>query len=144
LTEPGAGSDVGDRARRPRREGDEYVLKRREDVDHLADTADNFLFFAGPYEEKAQKPGSLRHVLFHRRGTLKGSLRERFTASSVSVRGTPGSFFARRARAKGNLVGEEGEGFKIAMFALEQGRFTVAAGATGVIRASRDASVGLR
>ena len=42
---------------------------------------------------------------------------------------------------KENLVGEEGEGFKIAMFALEQGRFTVAAGATGVIRASRDASV---
>jgi glutaryl-CoA dehydrogenase (non-decarboxylating) len=40
-----------------------------------------------------------------------------------------------------NMVGEEGEGFKIAMFALEQGRYTVAAGATGVIRASRDASV---
>jgi glutaryl-CoA dehydrogenase (non-decarboxylating) len=40
-----------------------------------------------------------------------------------------------------NMVGEEGEGFKIAMFALEQGRYTVASGATGVIRASRDASV---
>src|SRR5207244_8241037 len=42
---------------------------------------------------------------------------------------------------KENLSGLEGEGFKIAMFALEHGRFTVAAGATGVIRASRDASV---
>ncbi|MCA1612765.1 MAG: butyryl-CoA dehydrogenase, partial [Acidobacteria bacterium] len=40
-----------------------------------------------------------------------------------------------------NMVGEEGEGFKIAMFALEQGRYTVASGATGIIRASRDASV---
>ena len=50
-------------------------------------------------------------------------------------------FFAGRARAAENLLGEEGEGFKIAMFALEQGRYTVAAGATGVIRASRDASV---
>ena len=40
-----------------------------------------------------------------------------------------------------NLVGREGEGFKIAMFALDQGRFTVAAGATGLIRACRDASV---
>src|SRR5574342_365349 len=39
-----------------------------------------------------------------------------------------------------NLVGQEGEGFKIAMFALDQGRFTVAAGATGLIRACRDAS----
>src|SRR5712692_2754184 len=40
-----------------------------------------------------------------------------------------------------NLVGKPGEGFKIAMFALDQGRFTVAAGATGLIRACRDASV---
>jgi glutaryl-CoA dehydrogenase (non-decarboxylating) len=40
-----------------------------------------------------------------------------------------------------NLVGAEGEGFKIAMFALDQGRYTVAAGATGLIRACRDASV---
>ena len=31
-----------------------------------------------------------------------------------------------------NLLGREGEGFKIAMFALDQGRFTVAAGATGL------------
>src|SRR5262249_46115293 len=40
-----------------------------------------------------------------------------------------------------NVLGRPGEGFKIAMFALDQGRFTVAAGATGLIRACRDASV---
>jgi glutaryl-CoA dehydrogenase (non-decarboxylating) len=40
-----------------------------------------------------------------------------------------------------NVLGRLGEGFKIAMFALDQGRFTVAAGATGLIRACRDASV---
>jgi glutaryl-CoA dehydrogenase (non-decarboxylating) len=40
-----------------------------------------------------------------------------------------------------NRVGEEGEGFRIAMFALESGRYTVAAGATGLIRACLDASV---
>ena len=40
-----------------------------------------------------------------------------------------------------NLLGKEGEGFKIAMFALDQGRYTVAAGATGLIRACRDASI---
>jgi glutaryl-CoA dehydrogenase (non-decarboxylating) len=39
------------------------------------------------------------------------------------------------------MLGNEGEGFKIAMFSLENGRYTVASGATGVIRASRDASV---
>jgi glutaryl-CoA dehydrogenase (non-decarboxylating) len=40
-----------------------------------------------------------------------------------------------------NLVAKEGEGFKIAMFCLDQGRYTVASGSTGLIRACRDASV---
>jgi glutaryl-CoA dehydrogenase (non-decarboxylating) len=40
-----------------------------------------------------------------------------------------------------NMLGRPGEGFKIAMSALDQGRYTVAAGATGLIRACRDASV---
>jgi glutaryl-CoA dehydrogenase (non-decarboxylating) len=38
-------------------------------------------------------------------------------------------------------IGEEGEGFKIAMSCLDNGRYTVAAGATGLIRASLEASV---
>jgi len=40
-----------------------------------------------------------------------------------------------------NRLGEEGEGFKIAMSCLDNGRYTVAAGATGLIRASLEASV---
>lgn len=40
-----------------------------------------------------------------------------------------------------NRIGQEGEGFKIAMSCLDNGRYTVAAGATGLIRASLDASV---
>src|SRR5699024_7681627 len=40
-----------------------------------------------------------------------------------------------------NLLGKEGEGFKIAMSALDNGRFTVAAGAVGLIRACIEASV---
>jgi alkylation response protein AidB-like acyl-CoA dehydrogenase len=40
-----------------------------------------------------------------------------------------------------NLLGQEGEGFKIAMSCLDNGRYTVAAGATGLIRASLEASV---
>jgi alkylation response protein AidB-like acyl-CoA dehydrogenase len=38
-------------------------------------------------------------------------------------------------------IGEEGEGFKIAMSCLDNGRYTVAAGATGLIRASLEASI---
>jgi alkylation response protein AidB-like acyl-CoA dehydrogenase len=40
-----------------------------------------------------------------------------------------------------NRVGEEGEGFKITMSAFDSGRYTVGAGATGLVRASLEASV---
>jgi alkylation response protein AidB-like acyl-CoA dehydrogenase len=40
-----------------------------------------------------------------------------------------------------NRIGEEGEGFKVAMSALDNGRYTVAAGATGLIRACLEESV---
>jgi alkylation response protein AidB-like acyl-CoA dehydrogenase len=39
-----------------------------------------------------------------------------------------------------NLLGEEGEGFKVTMSAFDSGRYTVAAGATGLIRAALEAS----
>ena len=41
-----------------------------------------------------------------------------------------------------NLVYKEGQGFKIAMFCLDQGRYTVAGGSCGLIKACRDACVG--
>jgi alkylation response protein AidB-like acyl-CoA dehydrogenase len=40
-----------------------------------------------------------------------------------------------------NRIGEEGEGFKITMSAFDSGRYTVGAGATGLVRASLEASV---
>src|SRR5207237_7904464 len=40
-----------------------------------------------------------------------------------------------------NLIGEEGRGFEIAMYGLDQGRFTVAAGACGVVRAFLERAV---
>src|SRR3989442_13612905 len=78
---------------------------------------------------------------------MGGRLIEGFTSGTIHGKmgiraGNTGYFSLQDVSVpKENLIGEEGEGFKIAMFALEQGRFTVAAGATGVIRASRDASI---
>lgn len=56
--------------------------------------------------------------------------------------GNTGELFFDNVRVpKENLLGEEGEGFKIAMSALDNGRFTVAAGAVGLIMACLEASV---
>jgi glutaryl-CoA dehydrogenase (non-decarboxylating) len=142
LTEPGAGSDVVGARSTARREGDEYVLNGEKMWISLAGFADNFLFFCWTDEEKRRNRDHSGMSCFIVERTMKG-----FTSGTIhgklGIRAGNTGYFSLQdvCVPKENLVGEEGEGFKIAMFALEQGRFTVAAGATGVIRASRDASV---
>src|SRR5699024_737074 len=56
--------------------------------------------------------------------------------------GNTGEIFLDNIKVpKENLLGEEGEGFKIAMSSLDNGRFTVAAGAVGQIDACLEASL---
>jgi len=142
LTEPGAGSDVVAARSTARRDGDNYILNGEKMWISLADYADNFLFFCWTDEEKRRKRDHTGMSCFIVERSMKG-----FTSGTIHGKmgiraGNTGYFSLQDVRVpKENLIGEEGEGFKIAMFALEQGRYTVAAGATGVIRASRDASV---
>jgi glutaryl-CoA dehydrogenase (non-decarboxylating) len=142
LTEPGAGSDVVGSRSTARREGDEWVLNGEKMWISLGDVADNFLFFCWTDEEKRRTRDHSGMSCFIVERTMPG-----FTSGTIHGKmgiraGNTGYFSLQDVRVPAeNLVGEEGEGFKIAMFALEQGRYTVAAGATGVIRASRDASI---
>jgi glutaryl-CoA dehydrogenase (non-decarboxylating) len=142
LTEPGAGSDVVGSRSTAKREGDEYVLNGEKMWISLGDVADNFLFFCWTDEEKRKKRDHTGMSCFIVERGMQG-----FSSGTIHGKmgiraGNTGYFALDNVRVPAeNLVGEEGEGFKIAMFALEQGRYTVASGATGVIRASRDASV---
>lgn len=142
LTEPGAGSDVVGARSTARREGDEYVLNGEKMWISLGDVADHFLFFCWTDEEKRRKRDHTGMSCFIVERAMKG-----FSSGTIHGKlgiraGNTGYFSLQDVRVpKENMVGEEGEGFKIAMFALEQGRYTVAAGATGIIRASRDASI---
>src|SRR5881227_324365 len=142
LTEPGAGSDVVGARSTARRERDEYILNGEKMWISLAGYADNFLFFCWTDEEKRRQRDHSGMSCFIVERTMNG-----FTSGTIHGKlgiraGNTGYFSLQETRVPAaNRIGEEGEGFKIAMFALEQGRFTVAAGATGVIRASRDASV---
>jgi glutaryl-CoA dehydrogenase (non-decarboxylating) len=142
LTEPGAGSDVVGARSTARRDGNDWVLNGEKMWISLADLADNFLFFCWTDEEKRRKRDHSGMSCFIVERTMKG-----FSSGTIHGKlgiraGNTGYFSLQDVRVpQANMVGEEGEGFKIAMFALEQGRYTVASGATGVIRAARDASV---
>src|SRR5213593_3511250 len=142
LTEPNAGSDVVGMRSFARRDGDDWILNGEKMWISLADVADHFLFFCWTDQEKQKKRDHSGLSCFIVERTMPG-----FSSGTIHGKlgiraGNTGYFSLQDVRVpKTNLLGEEGEGFKIAMFALEQGRFTVASGATGVIRASRDASV---
>src|ERR671916_364797 len=142
LTEPGAGSDVVGARSTARREGNEWVLNGEKMWISLANVADNFLFFCWTDEEKRRRRDHTGMSCFIVERTMKG-----FSSGTIHGKlgikaGNTGYFSLQDVRVpQGNMLGQEGEGFKIAMFSLENGRYTVASGATGVIRASRDASI---
>lgn len=138
LTEPGAGSDVAAIESTARREGDRYILNGQKTWISYAGAADHFMVFAKTDKEAGHRgisafllersmSGIETRDIEHKLGVWAGSTGEIF----MSDVGVPAE----------NRLGEEGEGFKIAMYALDMGRFTVAAGALGTIRAALDASV---
>ncbi len=142
LTEPSAGSDARGIQSVAIKKGDRYVLTGEKMWISLADVADNFLVFAwSDLEKKKQRdPTGISAFMVERacKGFSSGTLKEKWGI----LAGNTGFFKMDDVEVpQENLVGRAGEGFKIAMFALDQGRFTVAAGATGLIRACRDASV---
>jgi glutaryl-CoA dehydrogenase (non-decarboxylating) len=142
LTEPSAGSDARGIQSVAIKKGDSYVLTGEKMWISLADVADNFLVFAwSDLEKKKQRdPNGISAFVVERafKGFSSGTLKEKWGI----LAGNTGFFKMDDVEVpRENLVGREGEGFKIAMFALDQGRYTVAAGATGLIRACRDASV---
>ena len=142
LTEPSAGSDARGIESVAIRKGDRYILTGEKMWISMADVADNYLVFAwSDLEKKKQRdPSGISAFMVERafKGFSSATLKEKWGI----LAGNTGSFKMDEVEVpRENLVGREGEGFKIAMFALDQGRFTVAAGATGLIRACRDASV---
>ncbi len=138
LTEPAAGSDVAGLTSRARREGDVYILNGEKMWITLADVADQFLVFAKTDPEKRHR--GITAFIVERSfpgvttGTIHGKLGVHASNTGwISLEDTPVPVE--------NRLGEEGEGFKIAMTALDNARYTVAAGATGSIQAALDASV---
>src|SRR3954470_20962680 len=138
VTEPAAGSDVAAMKSTARREGDVYILNGSKNWISYANVADHSLVFAKT-DPSAKHKGISAFVL---EKAMKG-----FTAADTEHKlgiwaGSTGELFFENVEVPAeNLVGEEGQGFEIAMHSLDQGRFTVAAGGVGVVRACLERSV---
>src|SRR6267142_4765697 len=138
LTEPGVGTDAANLATTARRDGGAYRLNGQKMWISLADLADHFLVFATV--DRSMKHRGVTAFVLERgmkglsTGTLHGKLGIRagntgmINLDDVTV-------------PEENRIGEEGEGFLVAMSAIDQGRYTVAAGAVGLAQACLDASL---
>jgi len=142
LTEPNAGSDAVGIQTTAVKKRDKYILNGEKMWISLADIADHFLIFAWTDIQKKNKRDhtGISAFIVERAfpGVTTGSIH-----GKLGVRaGNTGWVAMQDVEVPAeNLLGNEGEGFKIAMFCLEQGRYTVAAGSSGLIRACLDASV---
>jgi alkylation response protein AidB-like acyl-CoA dehydrogenase len=140
FTEPGAGSDFANIRATGKRDGDYFVLNGEKMWISLATIADYALVTVRTIK-KTEKPSSgLTSFLvdLNSPGVTRGDIH-----GKLGVRaGSTGWIHFQDVRVPiSNIIGEEGEGFKITMSAFDSGRYTVAAGATGIIRASMEASI---
>lgn len=138
LTEPGSGSDAGGMKTTARLEGDHYVLNGSKIFITNGGVADIYIVFA------LTEPAN-RH-----KGTTAFIIEADFPGFSVGkkekklgIRSSPTTeiIFEDCLVPKENVLGQEGEGFKIAMMTLDGGRNGIAAQAVGIAQGALDAAV---
>lgn len=140
LTEPEIGSDVANLRSSAKRVGDHYVLNGEKIWISLATKADHILWFArtNPEREDIHDQLSAFIVETNWTGVTRGDIHHKLGVRAGSTGWVNCQDVTVPAE---NRLGEEGEGFKIAMSCLDNGRYTVGSGAVGLIRASLDASI---
>jgi len=137
ITEPDAGSDVAAIRTTAMRKGDNYLINGTKLWISNAPVADGGLVYA--YTDKSQKHRGLSafYANFDRPGITRRAL-ETLGAHASPIGELTFENFALSAE---NLLGKEGDGFKVCMWQLNQTRLNCAAGAVGLARAAREAAV---
>jgi glutaryl-CoA dehydrogenase (non-decarboxylating) len=138
ITEPDAGSDVVSMRTRATRKGDNYVLNGSKTWISNAQVADLALVYAYTDPEKKHRGMSAFLVDLHQPGVTSKAIEGKLGTNASP---TGELFFDNCAVPTENLLGNEGDGFNICMTELNHTRLSCAAGAVGVARACREASV---
>jgi butyryl-CoA dehydrogenase len=129
LTEPGAGSDAGGLQSTARRDGDHYVLNGNKVFITNGTHADIALVFASVDLSKRHKGITCFIVPADTKGYSHGTHEFKL---GVNASGTTELAFSDMRIPAAWRLGEEGEGFKIAMSTLDGGRIGIAAQAVGI------------
>ncbi|WP_410989360.1 acyl-CoA dehydrogenase AcdA [Bacillus cereus] len=138
LTEPGSGSDAGGMKTIAKRDGDHYILNGSKIFITNGGIADIYVIFALTDPESKQRGTSAFIVESDTPGFSVGK-----KESKLGIRSSPTTeiMFEDCRIPVENLLGEEGQGFKVAMQTLDGGRNGIAAQAVGIAQGALDASV---
>ena len=129
LTEPNAGSDAGGTETTAVLEGDHYILNGGKIFITNADKADTYVIFAVTTPDIGTRGISAFIVEKGWEGFTFGTHYDKMGIRSSS---TAELVFNNVKVPKENLLGKEGQGFKIAMATLDGGRIGIAAQALGI------------
>ncbi|MBS1244775.1 MAG: Butyryl-CoA dehydrogenase, partial [Deltaproteobacteria bacterium] len=133
LTEPGAGSDAGSQKTTAVRDGDFYVVNGTKNFITNAPQADTCVLFTMTDKSKAHKGITAFVVDMRWKGVSLGKHEKKMGIKASATSSI--TFEDVRVPAK-NRLGNEGDGFKVAMNTLDGGRIGIAAQALGIARAS--------
>lgn len=138
LTEPGAGSDAGAVKSTARLEGDHYVLEGQKCFITNGGVGDVYLVFASTDPTQGSRGLSCFIV---EKGAPGLSFGKPENKMGIRASQTTDVYLDKVPVPVGNRLGAEGEGFKIAMAALDAGRLGIGAQALGIAQAAYEASV---
>jgi len=138
LTEPMSGSDAGTMRSRAVREGDHYKINGRKSWVTSAPVADMILLFTMTEPEKKHRGITAFLIETDKPGFTRGKKEPKL---GIRASATSEIVFEDYCVPVENRLGEEGEGFKIAMAVLDAGRIGIAAQALGISEAAYQASL---
>ncbi|WP_121663917.1 acyl-CoA dehydrogenase [Metabacillus litoralis] len=138
LTEPGSGSDAGGMRTNAREDGDYYILNGSKIFITNGGIADIYIVFAVTDPSSKSKGTTAFIVEKDFEGFSVGK-----KESKMGIRSSPTTeiMFEECKVPKENVLGEIGDGFKIAMMTLDGGRNGIAAQAVGIAQGALDAAI---
>lgn len=137
LTEPMSGSDAGTMKSRAVKDGDSYILNGRKSWVTSGPVADYFVVFMMTDPDKKHKGVTAFLVEGSAPGLVRGKKEPKL---GIRASATSELIFEDCRIPAANRLGEEGEGFKIAMTVLDAGRIGIAAQALGIAEAAYEAA----
>jgi alkylation response protein AidB-like acyl-CoA dehydrogenase len=138
LSEPESGSDASNMRTFAKKEGDHYVINGTKNWVTNGINGDIVILFCMTEKSVGYKGISAFVV---EKGTLGLSTGKKENKLGIRASDTCELYFENCLIPGENMIGEEGQGFKVAMKALGGGRIGIAAQALGLARAALDASI---